>query len=101
MSTTTKSPRRVLAFAYLIGLATFRDYAHKFSPKKFTQPQLFACLVLKEFLRLIKSLSIGSSRTIKWPKLPDGATSAKRTKALRSDTARARSRIAQSVTKCS
>jgi hypothetical protein len=26
-------------------------YAHKFSPKKFTQPQLFACLVFKEFMR--------------------------------------------------
>ena len=27
-------------------------YAHPCSPKKFTQPQLFACLVLKEFLKL-------------------------------------------------
>jgi hypothetical protein len=27
-------------------------YAHACSPKKFTQPQLFACLALKEFLRL-------------------------------------------------
>ena len=27
-------------------------YAHRCSPKKFTQPQLFACLVLKEFLKL-------------------------------------------------
>ncbi len=52
MSTTTKSPRRVLLFGHLIGQLTFRDYAHKFSPKKFTQPQLFACLVLKEFLQL-------------------------------------------------
>jgi hypothetical protein len=26
------------------------DYAHKCSPKTYTQPQLFACLVLKEFL---------------------------------------------------
>jgi hypothetical protein len=26
-------------------------YSHRFSPKKFTQPQLFACLVLKEFCR--------------------------------------------------
>ncbi len=52
MSTTSKSPRRVFIFAYLVGRLTFRDYAHKYSPKKFTQPQLFACLVLKEFLRL-------------------------------------------------
>lgn len=29
-----------------------RLYSHQYSPKKFTQPQLFACLVLKEFLRL-------------------------------------------------
>ncbi|MBS0208874.1 MAG: transposase [Planctomycetes bacterium] len=27
-------------------------YSHRFSPKKFTQHQLFACLVLKEFLQL-------------------------------------------------
>lgn len=36
-------------------LATVRavlpDYAHRFSPKKYTQPQLFACLVLKTFLK--------------------------------------------------
>lgn len=29
-----------------------RAYSHRFSPQKFTQPQLFACLVLKEFLQL-------------------------------------------------
>jgi hypothetical protein len=42
----------VLIVAYLIGRLALRDYAHRFSPKKFTQPQLFACLVLKEFLQL-------------------------------------------------
>ena len=52
MSTTTKSPRRVLEEALLVGQRTLRTYAHRFSPKKFTQPQLFACLVLKEFLQL-------------------------------------------------
>lgn len=52
MSTTTKSPRRVLEFAHAIGVGALAKYSHKFSPKKFTQPQLFACLVLKEFLRL-------------------------------------------------
>lgn len=31
------------------GMEAFSDYSHKFSPHKFTQPQLFACLVLKEF----------------------------------------------------
>ncbi len=38
--------------AYLVGQRTLRRYAHRFSPKKFTQPQLFAALVLKEFLQL-------------------------------------------------
>lgn len=50
--TTSKSPRKVLLLAYEIGKATLRRYAHRFSPKKFTQPQLFACLVLKVFLKL-------------------------------------------------
>jgi hypothetical protein len=26
-------------------------YSHRYSPKKFTQPQRFACLVLKDFLK--------------------------------------------------
>jgi hypothetical protein len=38
--------------AHWIGRLALKDYRHKFSPKKFTQPQLFACLVLKEFLQL-------------------------------------------------
>jgi hypothetical protein len=52
MSTTSKSPRKVLQVAYLVGNLALPDYSHQFSPKKFTQPQLFACLVLKEFLQL-------------------------------------------------
>ena len=52
MARTSKSPRRVLLMAYQVGEGTLRRYAHRFSPKKFTQPQLFAALVLKEFLRL-------------------------------------------------
>jgi len=35
--------------ALAAGKEAFSDYSHKYSPKKFTQPQLFACLVLKEF----------------------------------------------------
>jgi len=52
MSTTSKSPRMVLRVAHHIGQQALRNYPHRFSPKKFTQPQLFACLVLKEFFRL-------------------------------------------------
>ncbi len=35
--------------ALAAGKDAFSDYSHVFSPHKFTQPQLFACLVLKEF----------------------------------------------------
>jgi Transposase DDE domain len=49
---TTKSPIQVLQVAHELGRRTFRRHWHKYAPKKFTVPQLFACLVLKEFLRL-------------------------------------------------
>ncbi len=52
MSSTSKSPRRVLKMAHWIGQLALPRYAHRYSPKKFTQPQLFACLALKEFLQL-------------------------------------------------
>jgi hypothetical protein len=50
--TTSKSPRRVLQVAYDAACQALPAHRHKFSPKKFTQPQLLACLVLKEFARL-------------------------------------------------
>ena len=52
--TTSKSPRRVLGVAYEAACRALPAHRHKFSPKKFTQPQpqLLACLVLKEFARL-------------------------------------------------
>jgi Transposase DDE domain len=50
MAATSKSPRNVLLVGHLIGKLALPDYAHKCSPKTYTQPQLFACLVLKEFL---------------------------------------------------
>ena len=51
MSTTSKSPRRVLLAAHAVAADALPAYSHRFSPKKFTQHQLFAILVLKEFLR--------------------------------------------------
>jgi hypothetical protein len=33
------------------GAKTLRPYAHRHSPKKYSQPQLFACLVLKTFFK--------------------------------------------------
>ncbi len=51
MSKISKSPRRVALAAYRIAKNTLPDYNHRFSPKKFTQPQIFVCLVLKIFFK--------------------------------------------------
>jgi len=51
MSTTSKSPRKVAQVALDVGKDALATYSHRFSPKVFTQPQLFACLVLKQFYR--------------------------------------------------
>lgn len=42
MSLTTKSPRAVALEALAAGEAALPLYSHPCSPKKFTQPQLFA-----------------------------------------------------------
>jgi hypothetical protein len=49
---TSKSPKKVLQTACATAQQALPQYAHRSSPKKFTQPQLFACLVLKEFQKL-------------------------------------------------
>jgi hypothetical protein len=51
MSTLTKSPLRVAREALAVGCRGLRPYAHKYSPKLDTQPQWFACLVLKTFFK--------------------------------------------------
>jgi hypothetical protein len=51
MSRTSKSPRTVALEALAAAEAALPAYSHPCSPKKFTQPQLFACLVLKAFFR--------------------------------------------------
>jgi hypothetical protein len=51
MSKLTKSPLRVARHALAVALPALPLYAHRCSPKKFTQPQLFACLVLKTFFK--------------------------------------------------
>jgi hypothetical protein len=52
MGSTSKSPRRVLLVAHGVARRVLPAYSHRCSPKKFTQHQLFACLALKEFLKL-------------------------------------------------
>ena len=51
MSTLTKSPVNVARQALAVGTHVLRPYSHKNSPQKFTQPQLFSCLVLKTFFK--------------------------------------------------
>jgi hypothetical protein len=46
---TSKSTLTVAQEALKAGQESLPDYRHPKSPKKFTQPQLFACLVVKEF----------------------------------------------------
>src|SRR5947207_1674652 len=47
MAITSKSPRKVLLVAHEAARRSLPPYFHRFAPKKFTQWQLFACLVLK------------------------------------------------------
>lgn len=49
--TTCKSPKKVLLEAWNTAQRALPAYAHRYSPKTFTQHQLFACLVLKNFLK--------------------------------------------------
>jgi hypothetical protein len=51
VATTSKSPRAVLLAALATAQRALPLYSHRNSPKKFTQHQLFACLVLKNFLK--------------------------------------------------
>lgn len=48
-------PNRLLEFARLALRVAHRLlplYAHKFAPKTYTHPQLLACLLVNEYLRL-------------------------------------------------
>ena len=48
----SKSPRAVIRQTKKLCSTVLPNYSHRFSPKTFTLPQLFCCLVLKEFFRL-------------------------------------------------
>ena len=52
MSRTTKDPIALARAALEAGKEGLADYSHPKSPHKFTQPQLFAMLVLKQFFKL-------------------------------------------------
>jgi hypothetical protein len=52
MSRTTKDPIAFARAALEAGKEALPDYSHPKSPHKFTQPQLFAMLALKQFFKL-------------------------------------------------
>ena len=52
MARTTKNPIALARAALAAGKEALTDYSHPKSPHKFTQPQLLAMLVLKQFFRL-------------------------------------------------
>ena len=52
MSRTTKNPIAFARAAFEAGKEALADYSCPKSPHKFTQPQLFAMLVLKQFFKL-------------------------------------------------
>lgn len=52
MSRTTKNPIALARAALEAGKEALADYSCPKSPHKFTQPQLFAMLVLKQFFKL-------------------------------------------------
>lgn len=51
MALTSKSPKAVVLAALSTARRALPAYSHVYSPKKFTQHELFACLALKSFLQ--------------------------------------------------
>jgi len=51
MNKLSKSPLNVARHAFALASEHLPLYAHRYSPKTYTQPQLFVCLVLKTFFR--------------------------------------------------
>lgn len=49
---TSRSPRKVSCFAHRLGRRVLPDHSSRWSRQDFTLPQLFACLVLREFYGL-------------------------------------------------
>lgn len=50
-SSMTKSALKLARLSLHIAQASLPAYAHKFSPKRYTQPQLFSILVLRQFFK--------------------------------------------------
>jgi transposase len=101
--TTSKSPLAVARWALLLGKTSLPPYSHERSPHKYTQPQLFALLVLKEFfgqdyrglMAMVSDLS-DLQRTLELQELPHYTTVQKAARRLLSRR-RARKLLAASI----
>lgn len=78
---TSKRPKWVLIEALRVAEAALPAYSHRFSPKKFSSHQLFACLVLKDFYNLTYRGTVGLladsdslARAIELKKIPHWTT---------------------------
>ena len=69
---TSKSPLTVARLALEIAQQCYPEYSCAKSPRKFTQPQLVACLIIKEFLRLdYRGIQ---QQLLEWSELRDALT---------------------------
>lgn len=84
MKRKSKSPNKLLTFTQLalqVAQQVLPERGHKFSPKTYTQPQLLACLLLKEFLKQdyrgiqeLLEVSDGLCRALHLSQVPDHST---------------------------
>ena len=52
MSIASKSPKKIARIALYIGFLVFPEYRSACSRHDFTQPQLFACLILRKYMNI-------------------------------------------------
>ena len=69
MSRTTLSVLALAGEALRVGRDAFDPYAHPNSPRKFTQPQLFACLAVRQMIGV--GYDAASVRLAEWSDLRD------------------------------
>lgn len=81
MKARTNQLQAFVQLALVVAQRVIPAHAHKFAPKTYTQPQLLACLLLKEHLRLdyrgaqdLLELSDGLRRTLSLRQAPDHST---------------------------
>lgn len=69
MSRTTKSATEFAKTTYDAARGVFPDFSGPFSPRKFTQPQIFTMLALRQFFKL--DYRGTTERLLEWKELRD------------------------------